>query len=80
MSLKLNAGPQVCVMSVCFQVPVLGLSPPYSVPWPQPYGCRGPVLSWLDQAIAERAGPVLSKGAAQTLSFGDYSSNSNRYE
>lgn len=38
MSWKLNAGAQVCVVSVCLQVPVLGLSPPCSVP-----GCRGPM-------------------------------------
>lgn len=39
---KLNARPQVCVLSVCFQVPVLG-------PIPLCSGCRGPI--WLDQAV-----------------------------
>lgn len=77
MSWKLNAGAQVCVVSVCLQIPVLGLSPTCSVP-----GCRGPMdaedgccWAWLGQAVLN-----CGQGQAERKhksSFGDYHSNSN---
>lgn len=71
MSWQLNAGAQVCVVSVCFQVPVLGLSPPFSVPWMQrTYGCRGPMLLGLAGSGCAELWSVPGREEAQVFLWG----------